>query len=253
MIGRDEIVCFLNNVLAIDTFRDACPNGLQVEGKEAIHRIAFGVSASQQFFEQAAQAGADMVIVHHGLLWGEQPARIKGLLRQRLKILLDYDLSLLAYHLPLDAHPVYGNNAQIASRLGLQGCQPFGRSGKYPALGVSGQLPTKIAAAEMVAQIEACFGNSSIWLNFGRPEIESVALISGGAHSYIHEAIESGCDLFLTGNIDEPVQEAAREGAIHYVAAGHYHTEKFGIQALQQLLTREFGIEGIWIDIPNAY
>ena len=253
MAHRNEIIAFLDDFLSVARIRDASVNGLQVIGKDAVHTVALGVSASLELFERAVAEGADMLIVHHGLYWANTPRQIDWLTKRRLKALFDSDLTLLAYHLPLDAHPEVGNNAQILKALRLVREEtPFGWH-DGTAVGAIGRLPSPMSLAAFVKMVAQELSVDVDYLPYGPEEVSRVAVMSGGAPGDVQEAIEKGCDVYLTGEIREGSPAQAKEGHINYVGAGHYNTEKLGVIALGQLLVDRFGVSTTFIDIPNKY
>ncbi len=249
MVPCADVIHFLNTYLDIEHIPDSSRNGLQVEGKAQISKIAFGVSASLEFFKQARYAGADLLVVHHGLLWGaEQP--ITGMFRARLAFLLENQLNLAAYHLPLDKHSSVGNNAQLAQAIGLQTPQPFG---EYHGnlIGFWGRLPN-MPLAEVAAKLEAFCGGPARVLNYGPQQIQTAGIVSGGAYSMLPQAISQKLDVYITGALDEPAQEWCKEGNINCIALGHYNSEKCGIMALRERVQKNFAsLQTEFIDIPN--
>lgn len=230
--------------------KDYCPNGLQVEGKSTVKRIVTGVTASMDLIDAAVAAGADAILVHHGYFWkGENPC-IKGMKKRRLAKLLKADISLLAYHLPLDIHPVLGNNAQLAERLGLiveSGLEP----GNPNSVGLYGALETPLSAEEFSRRIYTALGREPLHINAGPEVIRTVGWCTGAAQGYIQQAIELGLDAYITGEASEPTVHDARENDIHFFAAGHHATERYGIKALGEYLADELGVEHRFIDIDN--
>lgn len=252
MAKRDEIVKFINEYLKIEKFEDKSANGLQVAGKEEVDKIALGVSASLALFEESAKRGADMIIVHHGLLWEGNELRIDELRKRRLQILFDKDISLLGYHLPLDGHPVIGNNIQILKKLNLKKKEEFGKyGGKF--IGVVGELKRKMPFKEFVKVVDKLFSCQSFILSLGPEMVKTVGIISGGgggANDMI-EAFKYHCNVYLTGEPFESGFAMAKEARLNVVAPGHYNTEKFGVQALGKLLEKKFKVKTEFIDIPN--
>jgi dinuclear metal center YbgI/SA1388 family protein len=248
MVELQELVSFTDDLLEVDRFRDYCPNGLQVEGKREIGQLVSGVTACQPLLDAAVAMGADAILVHHGYFWrGEDPV-LTGIRRRRLKTLLDHDISLLAYHLPLDAHPVYGNNAQLAARLGFEVEGSFGP--EQPAIGLHGRLPTPLAGAALAERLAEQLGQAPLHIAAER-SIRTLAWCSGAAQGYIDDAVRLGVDAYLSGEISEQTVHVARENGIHYFAAGHHATERYGVQALGDYLAAQFGLEQEFIDIPN--
>jgi len=250
MADRDDIIRHLDTYLAVDAIDDYCPKGLQVAGAETVTRVVCGVSACMPLFERAVAADAQMVLVHHGMFWDNESRVVQGSLKDRLKFLLANDLSLVAYHLPLDCHPQIGNNACIADRLGLVDRTDFGRyRGRYIAL--MGNLPAPMAFDDFLTQVNRVFGGDAFHLPFGPGTVRTVALCSGGAPELVREAVARRADVYLTGEATEYVYHLSREERIHYVAAGHHRTEMFGIQALGDHLEQKFGVGSQFVDIHN--
>jgi dinuclear metal center YbgI/SA1388 family protein len=250
MARRDEIVAFLDDLLDIDGFGDYGPNGLQVPGAEEVTRVATGVSAQLELFERAAQAGAELVVCHHGLFWDFAPAVIRPALKARLRVLFDHDISVAAYHLPLDAHPEVGNNAIICAELGLERAEPFAEHKGRP-IGFIGRSDAGIPFTELRSRCARVFGQEPFVWDAGPDLVRSVAIISGGAPGDFTDAIAQGVDAFLTGETAEHVMADARENGVHFIAAGHYATETFGVRRLGELLAERFGIEHEFVSIPN--
>lgn len=248
MVACEEITKFLDVYLNAAQIPDASRNGLQVQGYDRVSKIAFGVSASLELFRKAKIAGADMIVVHHGLLWGKEEP-LTGLFRDRVAFLLQHNLTLLGYHLPLDMHPVSGHNALLTKALGAQAVQPFGN---YHGLdiGFKGKL-NAVPLAQAVQTLEAFCGAKATVLAYGSQTINSVGIVSGGAYSLLPQAIAQKLDLYVTGVLDEPAQEWCREGKINCVALGHYNSEKPGVLALQELVAKHFGVQTEFIDIAN--
>jgi len=244
MPHRNDIITYLNDYLSIHDFRDYGPQGVQVEGKENVNKIVTGVSASVQLFEQAAKAGADMVIVHHGILWDKESHVLKGGFNKRVKTLLENDITLLAYHLPLDKHPELGNNAQAAQKLGLANVQDFGE------VGVKGEI-TPITIKSLEDKVHRVFQAEPLVFAFGPQEIQHISLCSGAAEREISLAIDEGLDAYITGEVSEPTMHLAKEGHIHFIAAGHYATERLGVRALGEHLGEKFNVDVEFIDIVN--
>lgn len=247
----EAIVAECDRLLNIQGFTDYCPNGLQVEGKHEVQRVVAGVTASQRFIEQAIEAGADAILVHHGFFWrGEAPA-IVGIKRKRIAALLAHDVSLLAYHLPLDAHAQLGNNVQLARRLGIQvdGCV---QQGDAKGLLWHGHLDQAVSAGDFSSLIETRLQRVPLHLASTRNQpIRTLAWCSGGAQGYIEGAADLGVDAYLSGEASEQTFHLARERDIHYFGAGHHATERYGVQALAEHLGRQFDLQWQFIDIDN--
>lgn len=250
LVHRDEIVRFLNETLRVESIPDYGPQGLQVEGKEEVRKIAVGVSASAQLFRRAIEAGADLVICHHGMLWDRDSRVVRDRLKRRLKLLLDADVTLLGYHLVLDAHEEHGNNTLIAKALGLVDVEPWAEY-RGTKIGRRGRFPTPLSHAKFVDLVRGVFGGEPLVFPFGPDPVRTIGLISGGAQGELEQAVTAGVDAYLTGEVSEFVQETARESGITFVAAGHYRSETFGVRSLGDLLARKFGLEVVFLDIPN--
>ncbi|MFM8770039.1 MAG: Nif3-like dinuclear metal center hexameric protein [Rubrivivax sp.] len=247
MAHRLEIESFLRELLSVDGFKDYVPNGLQVQGTDQVRKIASGVTASLAFIEAAIDAGADTLLVHHGLFWRGQDGRLTGWLRERVARLIRADINLLAYHLPLDAHPLLGNNAQLGLRLGWQAQQRFGEQD----LGFLGQAAEPVAIAQLKDQVRSVVGREPVCEpGDGRP-LKSLAWCTGGAQGYFEAAIAAGADAFLTGEISEPQAHLARETGVAFLACGHHATERFGAPAVAAEVASRFGLKHVFIDVPN--
>ncbi|MBD7976091.1 Nif3-like dinuclear metal center hexameric protein [Serpens gallinarum] len=228
---------------------DYCPNGLQVEGRGHVRKIISGVTASQELIDAAVAAEADLILVHHGYFWkGENPC-VVGMKQRRLKTLLRHDISLLAYHLPLDVHPLVGNNVQLAERLGIAVEGPLEPENSRN-VALVGSLPEALSAAEFVARVASVLGREPLLVD-GQKPIRRVGWCTGGGQGYIDQAIAAGVDLYLTGEASEQTFHSARENGISFIAAGHHATERYGVQALGDYLAREFNIEHVFTDCPN--
>jgi len=242
---RDEILAFASDLLDLDAYPDYGPMGLQVAGARDVRRIACGVSSSLELFERAAAADAQMLLVHHGVLWDRDPRVIDDAARRRLKALFDAEITLAAYHLALDAHPEVGNNALLARELGIDPAEAFA------GIGFGGPLAEPVSIEELTARVREKLGSEPVVFDYGPERIERAAVITGGAARYLAEAADAGYDLFLTGEPAEPSLHTARELGIHFVAAGHYATERIGIQALARRLAEHFDLDWEFIDLPN--
>jgi dinuclear metal center YbgI/SA1388 family protein len=251
MASRDEMIAFLDELLEAASFSDYGPNGLQVPGSEDVSLVVTGVSAHLELFERAAAEGAQMVLCHHGILWGSAPLAVTDAMRRRLQALFEADMSLAAYHLPLDAHPQVGNNALICAALGLELAEPLGeRHGR--SIGFVGRSSEGIPLEELIERCRAAFGGREpLVLEGGPAVVRSIGVISGGAASSLADAAALGLDAFLTGEPSEPSMADAREAGLHFIAAGHYATETFGIRRLGELLAERFGVEHRFIEVPN--
>ena len=244
---REQLVEYLDGLLQPAKFRDYCPNGLQVEGRADVGRIVAGVTASQALLDVAVARGADAILVHHGYFWKGEDGRITGIRRQRLKTLLAHDISLLAYHLPLDAHPELGNNAQLAARLGWL---PDGRFGEQDIAWL-GSVAEPTTAAGLRDQLAAVLARTPMLVgDAGRP-VRRLGWCTGGAQGYFEQAIALGVDAFVSGEISEQTVHLARESGVAYLACGHHATERYGVAALAEHLTRHCGLQCEFVDLDN--
>ena len=244
---REELVGYLDGLLAPGRFRDYCPNGLQVEGRAEITRIVAGVTASQDLLDAAVELGADAILVHHGYFWKGEDGRVTGLRRKRLASLLGSDINLLAYHLPLDAHPELGNNAQLARLLGFV---PEGRFGEQDIAWL-GTLAEPCDLPSLAARVANALGRQPLVIGGDDRPIRRIGWCSGGAQGYFEPAIALGVDAYLSGEISEQTVHLARESGVAYLAAGHHATERYGVQALAGHLAQQFGIACEFVDLDN--
>ena len=245
MARRDEVIAYADELLELDSFPDYGPMGLQVAGSEDVTRIACAVSASLELFELAAAVGANLLLVHHGLLWDNDPRTIDDRMRRKLEALFRAGTTLAAYHLALDAHPEIGNNALLARELGVA------VDGPVAGLGVGGRLESGMDPEAFVDLVGERLGRVPTAFLEGPDTVERIAIISGGAARYVTDAAGEGYDLFLTGEPAEPTLHTARELGIHFVAAGHYATERLGVQALAERLEDRFSLEWEFLELPN--
>ncbi len=247
MTDRQDITRYIDELLNVNQFRDYCPNGLQVEGRTDIEHIVSGVTASQALIEAAIEQQADALLVHHGYFWkGEEPC-ITGLKRERIVRLLENDINLLAYHLPLDAHKELGNNAQLAQKLGFQ---VEGSAGDTDLIWY-GSLPASCSASELAAQIDTALGRTPLYIEASKELITRVAWCTGAAQGYIEQAAALGVQAFISGEISEQTVHQARELGLSYFSAGHHATERYGVQALGEHLAKQFKIRHTFADIDN--
>ena len=241
----------LDSLLEPSSFADYGPNGLQVPGRADVRKVITGVSARLELFERAARAGADMVLVHHGLFWEGQAQALSSAMTARLRLLLSADINLAAYHLPLDAHPRVGNNALIIDGLGATGPEPFAEH-RGRAIGFWAGFPGRgLPAAELFQRVGALTRREPLVFASGPERVRTIGVVSGGAAGDLGAAIEAGLDAFLTGEPSEPSMALAEEAGVHFIAAGHYATETFGVRRLGELLAERFGVEHEFIDLPN--
>ncbi len=246
MTDRAALEQHLNRLLEPSRFKDYGPNGLQVEGRATVSHLVCGVTASLALIDAAIAAGADAILVHHGLFWRGQDGRVTGWMKQRLARLIQHDINLFAYHLPLDAHPALGNNAQLGARLGWVVDGRFGDQD----LGFTGTLPATDLAT-LTEQVQAALGRAVTAVpGDGRP-LRRVAWCSGGAQGYFEAAIAAGADVFLTGEISEPQAHYARETGVAFIAAGHHATERYGVQGVGAQVAQDLGLRWQFIDIDN--
>jgi dinuclear metal center YbgI/SA1388 family protein len=248
-ISLTALVEEANRYLNASRISDYCPNGLQVEGRPQVSRIVSGVTASLELVEAAIEAEADVLLVHHGYFWkGENPC-VSGMKQRRLKALLSNDVSLLAYHLPLDVHPDVGNNVQLAARLGITVEGPL-EPDNPRTVGLIGSLAEAMSAQAFARHVGEVLGREPLLVE-GSDMIRRVGWCTGGGQGYIDQAIAAGVDLYLSGEASEQTFHSARENGISFIAAGHHATERYGVQALGDYLARRFAVEHIFIDCPN--
>jgi dinuclear metal center YbgI/SA1388 family protein len=249
-VSLTELLQHLDKQLEVGRFRDYCPNGLQVEGRSQVSTLVTGVTACQALVDRAISLGADAVLVHHGYFWkGENPA-IVGIKRRRLAALMANDISLLAYHLPLDAHPEMGNNACLGKLMGLDNHQPL-EPGVADSVGNIASLTAPMSATDMVGRLGDITGRAPLHIASGKDSIQRIAWCTGAAQGYIDAAVAAGADMFVTGEVSEQTVHTAREEGIHFVAAGHHATERYGVQALGEHLARRFDLKHQFVDIDN--
>ena len=241
------ITNYIDGLLDSKSFDDYAPNGLQVQGKTDVRKIVTGVSATQALIEAAIEQEADAILVHHGWFWDKEDPRIIGMKYNRLKLLMDHDISLLAYHLPLDAHPEFGNNAQLANRLDIQIEDVMDKQG----VGNYGRLPEYISLEKLGKNIEKSLVRKPTLISGGDHAIRKVAWCTGGAQDWIHKAAEAGVDAYISGEISEHTVHIAREMGVHYIAAGHHATERYGAMALGDHVAAKFGLLCEFVDIDN--
>jgi dinuclear metal center YbgI/SA1388 family protein len=245
MVDSSELIRALDELLDPAAFDDMGPNGLQVPCARAIQRVVTGVTAQRELFERAIAEAAELVLVHHGLFWNFQPVGLTPTLAERLRPLFVHDIGLAAYHLPLDAHPEVGNNALLAAALGAAGHVAF------DGIGRGATFAEPVPAATLFARVATVTGREPLVFDAGPPAIRRLAIVSGGAASRLDRAVEAHYDAFLTGEPKENVMADAREAGIHFIAAGHYATETFGVRRLGDWLADRFDVEHVWVDIPN--
>jgi len=244
---REELNRYLDGLLEISRFQDYCPNGLQVEGRDAIRRIVSGVTASLDLIQAALDEKADAILVHHGYFWKGDDPRLTGTRRARVALLLAHELNLFAYHLPLDAHAELGNNAQLAKRLGLAESARFADQ----QVGFFGSLDAPMRLDAFAAHVNQRLGREPLVIGDAAREVRNIAWCTGAAQGFFEEAIGLGADAYLCGEISEQQVHLARETDVAFIAAGHHATEKYGVQALGAHLAQRFGLEHKFIDIAN--
>jgi dinuclear metal center YbgI/SA1388 family protein len=240
----DELCHFCNDYLSIDEFDDFCPNGLQVEGKPGINRLVSGVTASLQLIDAAIEQDADAILVHHGYFWKGESRPLVGYRGNRIRRLMQNDISLLAYHLPLDAHPTVGNNAQLAQRMGWLVTSQQG-------LLWTGEVAQTVSVNVVLDELGEKIDCNPLLIAAGNRPVHRIAWCTGAAQSYIEQAVEQGVDLFISGEISEQTVHVARETGMHYIAAGHHATERYGVQALGRVIADRFSIHHEYIEIDN--
>ncbi len=243
----NDLLDYTGQLLQVDRFKDYCPNGLQVEGVADVKRLVTGVTASMALLEAAVDAGADAVLVHHGWFWKNEDMRLLGTRRKRIKFLLEHDLNLIAYHLPLDAHPELGNNAQLAGKLDFTVDGWFGEQ----QIAAHGHLPQPSTLAALCSHVERKLSRKPLLVGEPQREVRRIAWCSGAAQDYLALAIDLGVDVFLTGEVSEQTVHLARESGVAFIAAGHHATERYGVQALGEAAARQFGIGHQFVDIDN--
>jgi dinuclear metal center YbgI/SA1388 family protein len=245
MANREAIVAFADELLDVQAYPEYGRPGLQVVGADEVSKLVCGVSSSRELFEQAGARGAQMVLVHHGLFWRNEPLVVDRRLKGRLEALFAANLTLLAYHLALDAHPEIGNNALLAERLGAR------REGAFAQIGAAARLDEPVGIDDLSRRLSEATGREALVFAEGPERIERIAVVTGGGGTRLIEAAHEGFDALVTGEPEEPALHTARELGIHFLAGGHYATETFGVQALAARLAAEFGLEQEFVDVPN--
>jgi dinuclear metal center YbgI/SA1388 family protein len=249
MAACRDVIGYLDALLEPATYDDYGPNGLQVPGRDEIGSVATGVTANAELFTRAREEGVDLVLVHHGLFWAGPPQPLDRASKRRLQLLFDADLALAAYHLPLDGHLEVGNNALLARAIGATDVEPFAAH-RSATIGVRARLDG-IGPAELVARVAAATDREPLAFTDGPDAVRSVGIVSGAGADHLDEAIAAGLDAFVTGEPAERSMSRAREAGIHFLAAGHYATETFGVRALGDRLAERFGLRHVFIDVPN--
>lgn len=250
MIERDALRDYLVELLAVASFPDYAPNGLQVEGGEQVQRLLTGVTASRALLDAAVAWRADAVLVHHGYFWKGEDPRVVGMKARRLAMLLGNGISLFAYHLPLDAHSEYGNNARLGALLGIRPEGTFD-TGTPVALGWHGRLPEPLALEDFGGRVADALGRAPVTVAGGDHPVHAVAWCTGAAQGFIERAADLGVDAYLSGEISEPTVHVARERGIHFLAAGHHATERYGARALGEHLAQRFDLQHRFVDVDS--
>lgn len=249
-VTRTQLHAFFDSLLKPQNIKDYCPNGLQIEGKQNITKLVTGVTATQALIDHAVEIGADAIFVHHGYFWkGENPC-ITGMKKKRFATLLVHDINLFAYHLPLDIHPELGNNAQLAKLLDIQNVAPLDENNPN-SVAMRGEFVTPIDPIELAERINIQLARKPLHEPANKTTIKTVAWCSGGGQSFIEQAAELGIDAFISGEVSEQTIHVAREMDIHFYAAGHHATERYGAKAVGEYVEKELGLETLFVDIDN--
>ncbi|WP_319380025.1 Nif3-like dinuclear metal center hexameric protein [Thiomicrorhabdus sp.] len=246
MVLTKDLVAYLDELLDVGRYKDYAPNGLQVEGKTEIRKMVTGVTASQALIEAAIELDADAILVHHGYFWKSEPAGIVGFKQKRIKALLEHDINLIAYHLPLDGHDVYGNNAQLGKLWQLQDITP-----EMSGLVRLGELHEEMPVERFIEGVNESLQREALHLPGGPDMVQKIAWCSGGAQNYIDQAVEWGADVYISGEVSEQTTHLAAECGIHYLAAGHHATERLGVKSLGEHVSKYFDVECQFVDISN--
>lgn len=249
-MDRNEFVASLNTLLEVERYKDYCPNGLQVEGHSVVGHVVSGVTASLALIERAIALQADTVLVHHGLFWRGHDGTVTGWMRKRLGLLLQHNINLLAYHLPLDGHAQWGNNVQLGLRLGLAVNGRFGDQ-MLGCLGSVDGRPQFADAQHLATHVSAVLGRQAVLVAGGAGPVERIAWCTGGAQGYFEAAIAAGAQVFITGEISEPQAHYARECGVSYIACGHHASERYGVAALGDAMAAQHGLRHMFVDIDN--
>ena len=249
-VSLKELELELKKVLRPEQFKDYCPNGLQVEGRKEISKLVTGVTACQELITAAAEAGADALLVHHGYFWRGEDQSISGIKKVRIEALLKHELSLLAYHLPLDVHQEFGNNVQLGKMLGIEINGELGKQNNHP-IGLTGTIDQGTDFETLKALIADKLDRQPLAIEGKSKTIKSIAWCTGAAQNYIELAVAAGADAYITGEVSEPTVHIARESGIHFFSAGHHATERYGVQAMGSYLASKFNLDHQFIDIDN--
>jgi dinuclear metal center YbgI/SA1388 family protein len=256
-VGRDELSLYLDDHLQVARIKDYCPNGLQVQGKPIIKTLVTGVTASIALIEEAIALKADAIMVHHGWFWKNDDARVIGQLHSRLKLLMDHEINLFAYHLPLDVHPVLGNNAQLAKVMGWKPLKPSERASLSDSSVMDGLIwegrpeASQKTLGQLARSISGRLGRDPLVIGGLNKPIKRIAWCTGGAQGYINEAISMKVDAYISGEVSEQTFHAAQESGVAYIAAGHHATERYGIGALGEFVAQKYKLKHHFVDIPN--
>jgi dinuclear metal center YbgI/SA1388 family protein len=256
-VNRDDLSLYLDDHLQVARIKDYCPNGLQVQGKPIIKNLVSGVTASLALIEEAIALKADAIMVHHGWFWKNDDARVVGQLHSRLKLLMDHEINLFAYHLPLDVHPVLGNNAQLAKVMGWKPLKASGRAFLGSASVMDGLIwegrpeASQKTLGQLARSISGRLGRDPLVIGDLNKPIKRIAWCTGGAQGYINEAISMKVDAYISGEVSEQTFHAAQESGVAYIAAGHHATERYGIGALGEFVAQKYKLKHQFVDIPN--
>ncbi|TCB45224.1 Nif3-like dinuclear metal center hexameric protein [Acinetobacter terrestris] len=250
MAKLNEIIQWCNQTLKSHEFKDYAPNGLQIEGKPDVNKILCAVTASQDAIEAAIEQGADLLLVHHGYFWKGEPYPITGMRGKRIKSLIQHDISLVGYHLPLDSHPTLGNNAAIADILALESIEALDPGERNP-IGNIGYLKQPVSAEEFKLYVSQRLDFNAIHLPADKTSIQKIGFCTGGAQDYIGKAAEQNCDAYISGEVSERTYYEAKELNVHYYACGHHATERYGVQRLAKAISEQFDIEYSYFELNN--
>lgn len=252
MIKRDVLKQYCHDLLNVDSIKDYCPNGLQVQGRDEIHKIVTGVTASLALIEAAIQERADAILVHHGYFWRNDDPSLVGQQYRRIRLLIENGINCFAYHLPLDAHPELGNNATLAKQLGIQVEGIIAPTQQSPEILFYGKLNQAASANDFAEHLQHQLGRTPLMITAPNDHpIQHIAWCTGGAQSYFDAAISLGVDAYLTGEVSEKSYHVAKEANVHFISAGHHATERYGVQALGKHLAEKFKVESVYIELDN--
>ncbi|MFT6834579.1 MAG: dinuclear metal center YbgI/SA1388 family protein [Francisellaceae bacterium] len=249
-IKRNELQKYLNQLLSVEKFKDYCPNGLQIEGGDTIKKIVCGVTSCQELIDKAIELQADAILVHHGFFWKGESYPLVGMKKRRIAALIKHDINLFVYHLPLDAHITFGNNAQLAKLLNLEVIDSL-NTNSIPAHGIITRPQTEISPQQLNHKIKISLDRKPIHISSNKTNLKTIAICTGGAQGYITNAVEQGADAYISGEISENTTHIAKECNIDYFAAGHHATERYGIKSLGEHLEHKFNLNNTFIDIDN--